>query len=98
MNKPEDLCPEESTLCLLDDLLVYGLRGVVHDDCALFVVDLGVNASVADQVDNPLLTLILVQAETGGQVPIKLLASFLSLTSRVVSATYLISIRWWILQ
>jgi hypothetical protein len=64
--EPKDLCPEEGTLCLLDDLLVYGLRGVVHDDCALFVVNLGVDSGVANQVDNPLLTLVLVETETGG--------------------------------
>ena len=41
---------------------------MVHDNCALLVVDLGINASVADQVDDPLLTLILVKAETSGEI------------------------------
>ena len=42
---------------------------MVHDHRALLVVDLGVDTGVADQVDNPLLTLILVQTETGRKVP-----------------------------
>ena len=66
---PQDLCPEECTLGLLNDLLVHRLRRVVHDHRALLVVDLGVDTGVADQVDNPLLTLILVQTETGRKVP-----------------------------
>jgi hypothetical protein len=55
----QDLCPEETALCPLDDLLVDGLWGVVHDDCAGLVVDLGVDTGVADEVDDPLLTLVL---------------------------------------
>lgn len=46
---------EETALCLLNNLLVDRLRRVVHDDRALLVVDLGVDACVADQVDDPLL-------------------------------------------
>ena len=42
---------------------------MVHDHRALLVVDLGVDTGVADQIDNPLLTLILVQTETGRKVP-----------------------------
>lgn len=63
------LCPEEAALCSLDDLLVDALRRVVHDDCAGLVVDLGVDACVADQVDDPLLALVLRQAEACGEVP-----------------------------
>lgn len=65
---------EECTLGLFDDLLVHRLRRVVHDNRALLVVNLRVNAGVADKVDNPLLTLILVQTEAGGQIPEILLA------------------------
>jgi hypothetical protein len=54
-------------------LLVDRLGRVVHDNSALLVVDLGVNPGVADQVDNPLLTLVLVQAETSGQIARKAL-------------------------
>ena len=64
----EDLCPEESSLSSLDNLLVNAAWWVVHDNCALLVVDLGINASVADKVDNPLLTLVLIETETGGEV------------------------------
>jgi hypothetical protein len=66
---PQDLCPEEGSLGLLNDLLVNRLGRVVHDDGALLVVDLGVNPGVADEVDNPLLTLILAQTKTSGQIP-----------------------------
>jgi hypothetical protein len=43
---------------------------VVHDDGAGLVVDLGVDAGVADEVNNPLLTLVLAQAEAGREVPV----------------------------
>ena len=54
-----DLCPEEAALCPLNDLLVYALRRVIHDDCAGLVVNLGVDACVPDQVDDPFLAFIL---------------------------------------
>lgn len=66
---PQNLCAEESTLRLLNHLLVHRLRWVVHDHRTLLVVNLGINPGVADQVDDPLLALILAQAETGRQVP-----------------------------
>ena len=53
----------------LDDLLVDGLGRVVHDDCAGLVVDLCVYARVADEVDNPLLALVLRQAKPGREIP-----------------------------
>jgi len=68
----EDLCAEEAALGALDDLLVNAHGRVVHDDGAGLVVDLGVNASVADEVDNPLLTLVLAQAEAGREIPVEL--------------------------
>lgn len=55
----QDLGPEEAALRPLDDLLVYRLRRVVHNYCAGLVVDLGVYARVPDEVDDPLLTLVL---------------------------------------
>jgi hypothetical protein len=55
----QDLRPEEAALCSLNNLLVYALRRVVHDDGAGLIVDLSVDACVADQVDDPLLALIL---------------------------------------
>ena len=60
----EDLGPEEATLCSLNDLLVDRLWGVVHDDCAGLVVNLCIYASITDEVDNPLLALILGETET----------------------------------
>jgi hypothetical protein len=54
----QDLCSEEAALRSLDDLLVHADRWVVHDDSAGLVVDLGINASVADKVDDPLFAFI----------------------------------------
>ena len=68
-SRAQDLCPEEGSLGLLDNLLVHRLRGVVHDHGALLVVDLGVNPGIADEVDNPLLTLVLAQTKAGREVP-----------------------------
>lgn len=65
----EDLRPEEAALGPLDDLLVHGDGRVVHDDRALAVVDLGIDAGIADQVDDPLLTLGVGKTETGGKIP-----------------------------
>lgn len=66
----EDLGAEETALGALDDLLVDAHGRVVHDDGAGLVVDLGVDAGVADEVNNPLLTLVLAKAEAGGEVPV----------------------------
>lgn len=94
------MCAEEGTFGLLDDLLVNRLRGVVHDNSALLVIDLGVNPGVANKVDNPLLSLILVQTEASGKVPSEKRApvSLLSMPISKYKQTYLMSIRWWILQ
>ena len=64
-SRTENLRPEEATLCPLDDLLVDGLRRVVHDHGTGLVIDLRVNACIPDEVDNPLLTLVLRESETG---------------------------------
>jgi hypothetical protein len=71
-SRAEDLGAEEAALGALDDLLVDAHGRVVHDDGAGLVVDLGVDAGVADQVDDPLLALVLAQAEAGGEVPVKI--------------------------
>jgi hypothetical protein len=71
----EDLGAEEAALGALDDLLVDAHGRVVHDDGAGLVVDLGVDAGVADQVDDPLLALVLAEAEAGGEVPVKMIIS-----------------------
>ena len=41
---------------------------MVHDDGALLVVDLGIDPGLADQVNDPLLTVVLIQAEACGEV------------------------------
>ena len=65
----EDLGAEEAALGALNNLLVDAHGRVVHDNGAGLVVDLGVDARVADQVDDPLLAFVLRQAEAGGEVP-----------------------------
>ena len=65
----EQRCPERDALCPFDNLLVHRLRRVVHDHRAILVVDLRVDARVADEVHDPLLALVLVQAEASGEVP-----------------------------
>jgi hypothetical protein len=90
------LCAEEGTLSLLNDLLVHRLGRVVHDDGARLVVDLGIDTGVADEVDDPLLTLVLAQTETSGEIPAAGLEFWFLMID--CSNTHLISIRWWILQ
>ena len=65
----ENLCPEEGALRALDDLLVDAHGWVIHDDSAFLVIDLCVDAGVADEVDDPFLTLSGVEVEAGGEVP-----------------------------
>lgn len=65
----EDLGAEETALGALDDLLIDAHGRVVHDDGAGLVVDLGVDAGVANEVDDPLLTLVLAETEAGREVP-----------------------------
>lgn len=86
------MCAEEGTLGLLDDLLVHRLGRVVHDDGARLVVDLGIHAGVADEVDDPLLTLVLAQTETSRQIP----AAGLDIWFLIFDCfnTHLMSIRW----
>jgi len=62
---------EETALGALDDLLVDAHGRVVHDDGAGLVVDLGIDAGVANKVDDPLLTLVLAKAEAGGEIPVE---------------------------
>lgn len=56
-SRTQNLCPEESTLRLLNHLLVHALRWMVHHHSASLVVKLRVNSGVPDQVDNPLLAI-----------------------------------------
>lgn len=63
----QDLCPEESTLGPLNHLLVNTAWWVVHDNCALLGVDLGVQTSVPNKVDDPFLAFLVVQTQAGAQ-------------------------------
>lgn len=63
------MCPEESALGLLNDLLVNVVGRVVHNDSAILAVNLGIQARLADQVHDPLLSIVRVQAKLGAQVP-----------------------------
>ena len=71
----EDLGAEEAALGALNNLLVDAHGRVVHDDGAGLVVDLGVDTGVADEIDNPLLALVLAEAEEGGEVPVEIIVS-----------------------
>lgn len=64
----ENLCSEEATLGFLDNLLVDVVRGVVHDNCAVLAVNLGVQSSFANEIDNPLLAIIRIQAKLLAQI------------------------------
>lgn len=64
----EDLCPEETTLGLLNHLLVDVVRGVVHNHCAILAINLGVQPGLSDQVDDPLLAIIGVKTQLGAEV------------------------------
>lgn len=64
----ENLCPEEATLGLLNDLLVDIVGRVVHDNGAVLAVNLGVETSLTDEVNDPLFTVIRVEAELGAEV------------------------------
>jgi hypothetical protein len=86
------LCPEEPALGALDDLLVDGLRRVIHHHGAGLVVDLGVDAGVADKVDDPLLAFVLGEAEAGGEVPGGGLVGKFNYCINAVA--YLMSILW----
>jgi hypothetical protein len=46
------------------------LRWVVHDDGSLLVIDLRVDAGVADKVHDPFLPFGLGEVEAGGEVPV----------------------------
>ena len=42
---------------------------MIHQHRALLVVELPVHARIADEVHDPFLTFVLVEAEAGGQIP-----------------------------
>lgn len=52
--------PEVHAFRSLNDLLVYRVCGVIHEDCAFLVVELAVHSCVADEVYYPLLAFVLV--------------------------------------
>lgn len=64
----EDLSSEKSTLCSFDDLLVDGAGRMVHHYCAFLVVNLGVDSGVTDEIDNPLLALVLTKTQPHAEV------------------------------
>lgn len=64
----QDLGAERKTLCPLNDLLVDRLGVVVHQDSVLLVVDLSIDLGIPDQVDNPLLALLLGHVQSLGQL------------------------------
>lgn len=68
-SRAQDLRPEESTLRLLNHLLVHALRRVVHHHRASLVIQFRVNSSIPDQVDDPFLAIFFRQSKPFGEVP-----------------------------
>lgn len=66
----QDLSPKECTLGLLDHLLIYGLRWMVHHDGTSLVVDLRVDSGVTDQIHDPFLTFGRGETEAGGEISV----------------------------
>ena len=56
-------------LCPLNHLLVHRVRGMIHQNRALLVVELPIHACIANEVHDPFLAFVLVEAETGGEIP-----------------------------
>lgn len=67
-SRSQHLSPEESSLGPLNDLLVDATGWVVHDDGSFLVVNLRVDPSVANEIDYPLLTLVLTKTQTCAQI------------------------------
>ena len=63
--------PEMHALRPLDDLLVDRVRRMVHQHRPLPVIELAVHASVSDQVDDPFLAFVFIEAEAGGEIPVQ---------------------------
>lgn len=88
----EHLCPEEAAFRTLDDLLVNRLWWVIHNYGAFPVIDLCVDACVADEVDNPFLAFVMRETETGGEVPIVRISRLFSFPAHKGK------IRWYLLD
>ena len=63
---PKHRSTEKAPLCPLNDLLIYRVCRVIHQHRSLLVVEFSIHSRVPDQVDDPLLSLVLVQAQTCG--------------------------------
>lgn len=74
-SRTKHLRPKEPALRPLNNLLIHTNRRMVHDNRALLVINLGVDPRVPNQVNNPLLTLIFIEAETARQISVDALAS-----------------------
>ena len=61
--------PKMHTLCSLNHLLVHRVRRMVHQHRPLLVVELPIHARIANEVHNPFLAFVLVEAEAGGEIP-----------------------------
>jgi hypothetical protein len=60
----QHLRSEEPTFRPLNDLLIHGLRRVVHDNRSSLVVYLCVYTRIANEIDDPFLAFVLREAET----------------------------------
>lgn len=64
----QNLRAEEASLGLLNDLLVDVVGRVVHDDGTVLAINLGVETGITDEVNNPLLTIVRVEAKLGAEI------------------------------
>ena len=73
-SRTQHLRSEESTLGLLNHLLVDALWGVIHHHSASLVVNLRIDLCISNQINDPLLALRVGQAKSSGEVPWRSLA------------------------
>lgn len=50
-------------------LLINRIGRMIHENCALLVIELAVHSSIPNQIHNPFLAFVLVQAQSCGQIP-----------------------------
>ena len=56
-------------LCPLNHLLIDRVRRMIHQHRPLLVVELSIHARIANEVHDPFLAFVLVEAEAGGEIP-----------------------------
>lgn len=65
----QHLSSEKASFRSLDDLLVDWLWWMIHHHCSCLIVDFGIDSGIADEVNDPFLSLVLRQAEACRKIP-----------------------------